>query len=155
LEVRIVGNSFEAQIKLEAELQKSAGKLDQPVIRFEPFVEDPDPLFEWCDLAVVPSRVPEGFGRVPVEAMAHGRASIVAAHGGLAEVVVNEATGWHFPPHDPDALAQQIRRAIESPERVREFGRAGRLRFESIFAADLVESQFQSIMSDLFGRPES
>ncbi len=147
LEIRIVGSSFEAQLKLEEDLQQRARiMVGQDVIRFEPFVDDPAPLFEWCDLAIVPSRVREGFGRVPVEAMAYGRASIVAAHGGLTEIVVNEATGWHFTPNDSRALELQIRRAIASPENVRDFGRAGRRRFESLFAADLVDRQFQDIL---------
>jgi glycosyltransferase involved in cell wall biosynthesis len=85
-----VGSSFDAQ--LEEDLHCRAKRLPRPdVIRFEPFVADPSPLFQWCDLAVVPSRVPEGFGRVPViEAMAFGRSSIVAAHGGLTEIMLDQ-----------------------------------------------------------------
>jgi glycosyltransferase involved in cell wall biosynthesis len=114
VEVRIIGSSFEAHLKLEGDLHGRAREIGgSDVIRFEPFVDDPGPLLEWCDLTVVPSRAPEGFGRVPVEAMAYGRASIVASHGGLTEIVVNEETGWHFTPNDPDALALQIRRAIQ------------------------------------------
>jgi glycosyltransferase involved in cell wall biosynthesis len=151
LEVRIVGSSFEAQLKLEADLERRAGRIGRPdLIRFEPFVEEPGPLLEWCDLTVVPSRVREGFGRVPVEAMAHARPSIVAAHGGLTEIVVDGATGWHFCPNDPDALAQRIRQTVESPESVKEYGKAGRLRFETLFTADLIETQLEMIMRERF-----
>jgi glycosyltransferase involved in cell wall biosynthesis len=147
LEVRIVGSSFDAQLDLEEDLHRRAKTLPRPdVIRFEPFLADPTALLQWCDLAVVPSRVPEGFGRVPVEAMAFGRPSIVAAHGGLIEIVIDGVNGWHFTPNDPDALATQISRAISSPESVRAFGRAGRARYQSLFSAALVDQQFRWIL---------
>lgn len=149
LEIRIVGSSFEAQLELEADLAAQARTVGgEELIRFEPFVENPAELFEWCDLVVVPSRVPEGFGRVPVEAMAFGRASIVAAHGGLAEIVADGMTGWHFAPGEAADLAVRIRDAIESPESVREFGQSARAQFEARFAADLIEKQFGQIMRE-------
>jgi len=150
LEVRIVGSTFDAQLKLEEDLHHRAKAVPRSdVIRFEPFVADPSAHFQWCDLAVVPSRVPEGFGRVAVEAMAFGRASIVAAHGGLTEIVVDQETGWHFAPNDPQALADCICRALNSPETVTAFGQAGRLRFETLFAAHLVDQQFKRIVGSL------
>jgi glycosyltransferase involved in cell wall biosynthesis len=151
MEIRIVGSSFDAQLKLEEDLHRRAKALPRPnVIRFEPFVADPSALFQWCDLVVVPSRVPEGFGRVPIEAMAFGRPSIVAAHGGLTEIVLDQETGWHFTPNDPEALANCIRRALDSPESLTVFGQAGRLRFEALFAAHLVDQQFKRIVRSLF-----
>lgn len=147
LEIRIVGSSFDAQVKLEEDLRSQAKRVPHPgVIRFEPFVADPRPLLQWCDVAVVPSRVPEGFGRVPVEAMAFGRPSIVAAHGGLTEIVIDGVNGWHFTPNDPNALATQINRAITSPESVRAFGWAGRVRYQALFSAAMVDRQFQHIV---------
>jgi glycosyltransferase involved in cell wall biosynthesis len=147
LEVRIVGSSFDAHLELEEDLYRRARQLSCPnVIHFEPFVADPSALLQWCDVAVVPSRIPEGFGRVPVEAMAFGRPSIVAAHGGLTEIVIDGVNGWHFTPNDPDALATQIARAITSPDSIRAFGQAGRTRYHSLFSATLVNRQFRWIM---------
>jgi glycosyltransferase involved in cell wall biosynthesis len=155
LEVRIVGSTFDAQLKLEEDLHHRAKAVSRPdVIRFEAFVADPSAHFQWCDLAVVPSRVPEGFGRVAVEAMAFGRASIVAAHGGLTEIVADQETGWHFAPNNPQALADCICRALESPEAVTAFGHAGRLRFETLFAAHLVDQQFTRIVRTLLQQPQ-
>ena len=147
IEVRIVGDTFGSQLKLEKDLHalaKQVGASD--IIRFEPFVEDPSPLYDWSDLAIVPSRVREGFGRVPVEAMAHARASIVAAHGGLSEIVLHEETGWRFTPNSPNSLAAMILRAVECPESVQKYGQAGRRRFESLFAADLINDRFREIL---------
>jgi glycosyltransferase involved in cell wall biosynthesis len=149
LDIRIVGSSFDAHVKLEEDLRQRAKRLPRPdVIRFEPFVADTRAVFEWCDLAVIPSRVPEGFGRVAVEAMSFGRPAIVAAHGGLKEIVIDGVNGWHFAPNDADALARQLKRAINSPESIRGFGRAGRARYQSLFSAALVDEQFRWIVHE-------
>jgi len=156
IEVRIVGGSFGAQSRLEDELRCRAKNLGRPeLFSFEPFVDDPSALYDWCDLAVVPSRVREGFGRIPVEAMAHGRASIVAAHGGLPEIVTNEATGWHFAPGDARDLAAVICRAALSSEKVRRFGEAGRRRFKKRFTAAQIERRLQAIVRQRMVAPNS
>jgi glycosyltransferase involved in cell wall biosynthesis len=147
LEVRIVGSSFGARRRFEAGLMAKARKVATPeVIRFEPFVAYPAPLYDWCDLVVVPSRVREGLGRVAVEAMAHARAVIAAAHGGLTEVVKHDETGWLFMSGEPSALANAIELAAACPHRVREFGAAGRKRFEAQFAAPLIDARFSEIL---------
>ena len=146
IEVKIVGGSFDAQSVLEQDLRARALRVGGPdSVSFEPFIDDPSALYEWCDVAVVPSRVREGFGRIPVEAMANGRASIVAAHGGLREIVTHEETGWHFAPGDARALSAIIVQV--SPEKVRRFGEAGRRQFEKRFTAAQIEHGFQSIVS--------
>jgi glycosyltransferase involved in cell wall biosynthesis len=156
IEVRIVGSSFGAQLKLEEGLRRRANNLGRPeLFSFEPFVADPSALYEWCDLAVVPSRVREGFGRIAIEAMAHGRASIVAGHGGLSEIVVNEATGWHFARGDAQDLAAVIFRVLLSPDKIRRFGEAGRHQFEKHFTAAQIERRLQAIIRQRLTAPNS
>ncbi|MBY0429303.1 MAG: glycosyltransferase, partial [Alphaproteobacteria bacterium] len=41
-----------------------------------------------------PSQVPEGFGRVPVEAQAMGVPVIATALGATSETILNGETGW-------------------------------------------------------------
>lgn len=63
---------------------------------------------------VVPSRV-EPFGRIPLEAYVAGVAPVVATTaGGLAELVVDEVTGFTASPYDPTGLANALRRALEA-----------------------------------------
>lgn len=153
LDIRIVGSSFDSQLELENRMRARARRVVGPgVIRFEPFVDDPTPLFEWCDLVVVPSRVREGFGRVAAEAMAHSRASIVAAHGGLAEIVTHRKNGWHFTPGDAHALALAIEEAYANPQSVRDFGNAARIFFQQRLAGELVEKQLRQILHHLTDR---
>ncbi len=81
-------------------------------------------LYARATLAVVPSEY-EGFGLPAGEAMACGVPVVAAAGGALPEVVGD--AGIVVPVRDPQALAEGIRRLLESPtERVRlaERGRA-------------------------------
>ena len=67
----------------------------------------------YAEAAVVacPSRR-EGFGVACAEAMAHGRAVVATAVGGLADLVVHEETGILVPPRDPAALRSALERLL-------------------------------------------
>ncbi|MDX2027021.1 MAG: glycosyltransferase family 4 protein [Alphaproteobacteria bacterium] len=70
-----------------------------------------------CALVVAPSLVPEGFGRVPIEAMAMGVPVIATNIGGYQETVRNGETGWLIEPDDPKKLADAITHAFgQAPE---------------------------------------
>ena len=76
-------------------------------------------------VGIVPSVVPEGFGRVAVECLAAGTPCVVSALGGLLDVVTDGVEGVHVPPGDAAALACAIRRLLED-ERLRlRLGAAG------------------------------
>lgn len=57
----------------------------------------------------------EGLGLVAVEAQLSGAPVIVAASGGLLDVVRHGDTGWTFPPDDPVALAATIQEVTDHP----------------------------------------
>ena len=59
-------------------------------------------------LVVAPSIVPEGLGRVPLEAQAMGKPVVASRLGGLPETIIEGVTGILVPPEDPLALAEAI-----------------------------------------------
>jgi glycosyltransferase involved in cell wall biosynthesis len=86
-------------------------------------VADPTPLYEAADIFVLPSRY-EGYGMAIAEALAHGLAVVATRVGAIPEVVPNDA-GILVPVDDPEALADSLRRLIESPSMRQELaGRA-------------------------------
>jgi glycosyltransferase involved in cell wall biosynthesis len=70
-------------------------------------------------VVAAPSLVPEGFGRVPVEAQAMGRPVIATDHGGTRETVLQGETGWLVKPGDVTALANALNSAMNLDARDR------------------------------------
>lgn len=69
--------------------------------------------FAHARLAVVPSRWPEPFGRVALEAQHHGTPALVSDAGGLPEVVTRLVPGMVVPIDDVDALADRLTWALQ------------------------------------------
>jgi glycosyltransferase involved in cell wall biosynthesis len=76
----------------------------------------------------------EPFGIVPLEAMACGRPVVATSVGGLIDTVVEDVTGVHVPPRDPDALADALEPLLADAERRERYGVAGRRRAVSRYA---------------------
>jgi len=70
-------------------------------------------------VVVCPSLMPEGFGRVPIEAQAMGRPVIATDHGGTRETILRDETGWLVAPGDVDALTRSLHEAISLDARGR------------------------------------
>jgi glycosyltransferase involved in cell wall biosynthesis len=102
-------------------------------VKICPFSDNPVHHYEWADVVVVPSIVPESFGRVAIEAMSAGCCVLAAAHGGLLEIVRHRKTGLFFQPGDTDSLAGAVQWLIENPDSVRTFGNQGKIRFNACF----------------------
>jgi glycosyltransferase involved in cell wall biosynthesis len=85
-----------------------------------------------CDVVAMPSRW-EGLPISALEAMRSAKPVIAFAVGGLAEVIEDRVTGRLIPPGDARAFEQAL---ITTPPAVlREWGCAGRQRFERLFTS--------------------
>jgi len=77
----------------------------------------------------------EGSSLVTLEAMAHRRAIVATAAGGLPDKVENGANGWLVPPGDASALAAALSGAIGGPpERLAAMGARSRAIVEDRFS---------------------
>jgi glycosyltransferase involved in cell wall biosynthesis len=83
------------------------------VVRIVPQTSDMAAAYSMATVVVAPSLVPEGFGRVPVEAQAMGRPVVASDLGGFRETVVDGVTGLLVPPGDSDKLAEAVAAALE------------------------------------------
>lgn len=146
MDVRVVGDAFGDQphrVDLEAQIVR-LGLADQ--IALEGFVADPTPHLVWADVVVVPSRKPEPFGLVAIEAMAHARPVLAAAHGGLMEIVEHGRTGLLFEPNNVKALSTALMSLVSDPLRCAEMGAAGRKTFEARFTDKAFERNFTAAL---------
>lgn len=79
-----------------------------------------------ASIVVVPSRWPEPFGLVALEAMASGAAVVCSPRGGLPEVAGDAAL--YAEPEDPAAMAEAIVSLAQDPARRATLAAAGRRR---------------------------
>lgn len=114
---------------------RDAGLTD--IIRITGHCDDMPAAFLVADVAILPTTVPESFGRTAVEPQAMGRPVIASAHGGTVETVVDGVTGWLAPPGDASAWAKAMARAIDlGPGKRLEMGQAGMNRTRQLYRVD-------------------
>lgn len=98
-------------------------------------------LFASAEVACIPSLY-EGFSLPAVEAMASGTPIVASRVGALPEVLGTDgACAELVAPADVDALTQAIGKLLDSPERRRSLGEAGRRRAVNVFSWDAVAAQ--------------
>lgn len=109
----------------------------QEAIRIVGHCDDMPAAFMLCDLALLPTTVPESFGRAAVEPQAMGRPVIAGAHGGTLETVVDGETGWLAAPGDVEAWAAAIATAIDlGPTGRARIGAAAMVRARTLYRTD-------------------
>jgi glycosyltransferase involved in cell wall biosynthesis len=123
----IVGNTTAEPgyfIKLQ-HLVKTLGLASQVI--FHGHVSDKTVLaqfYQRTNVFVLPSLV-EGFGIVLLDAMSFGLPIVATRVGAIPELVQDGVNGLLVPPADPAALAEAIRRVLDSPALQEQYGRAG------------------------------
>ena len=86
-----------------------------------------------ADIVVCPTIAEEALGRTAVEGMGASRPIVASRIGGLQFAVLDEATGLLCEPGDPEDLARQLTRLLDSAELRERLGRSGRERFVNHF----------------------
>lgn len=86
-------------------------------ITFAPECSDMPAAMCLADIVVMPSVVPEGFGRVPVEAMAMGKCVLASTLGAASETIIPAKTGWLISPQDIPGWTSALTHALSlTPE---------------------------------------
>jgi len=109
-------------------------------------------LHAWHELATlfIHPTLYEGSSLVTLEAMAHRRAVVASAAGGIPDKVRPGVNGWLVPPGDASALAAAISGALADPARLAHYGLAGRTIVEREFswaaAGDATVALYRSLL---------
>jgi glycosyltransferase involved in cell wall biosynthesis len=134
------------------QMQTAAQGLSDRVI-WAGFRTDTPQVMAALDVLVLPSRQPEPFGMVLLEAMATGKPVIATDHGGPREIVIPGETGLLVPPGDPAALARAIMELACHATIRRQMGAAARARAERSFGLLPYVSAFEALYGDLLAAP--
>lgn len=113
-------------------------------------VNDVRPVLERSHLVVLPS-YREGTPRALLEAAACGLPIIATDVPGCREVVVDQENGLLVPAKDSDALASAIRELTSDWWKMRDLGRCGRERIQSLFDERQVIRTTLDVYSQLLG----
>lgn len=108
-------------------------------------------LHAWYEAATlfVHPTLYEGSSLVTLEAMAHRRAVVATAAGGLPDKVRPGLNGWLVPPGDPAALTAALSGALTEPARLFTLGEAGRRIVEQEFAWPAVAGRLIEVYQEL------
>ncbi|MGB2436189.1 MAG: glycosyltransferase family 4 protein [Candidatus Puniceispirillales bacterium] len=119
-------------------------------VRLAPETNDMPAAMMLADVVVMPSLTPEPFGRVAIEAQAMGRPVVAFDHGGAAESIVPDETGWLAKPVDIDDLAAAVDTALSLKPRARQqFSKRARQHVIDHFTTDLMKSKTLAIYHKL------
>lgn len=88
-------------------------------VRIVSHCDDMPAAYMLSTVVLAPALVPEGFGRIQIEAQAMGRPLISTDHGGARETILRDETGWLVPPGDVPALATALQDALSLDTRQR------------------------------------
>jgi glycogen(starch) synthase len=108
-------------------------------------------LINTATMVLMPSRWPEPFGLVALQAAQMGRPTIASAIGGLPEVVENGATGLLVELDDEYALADAIRYLLSDPAAARRLGENARRRAREKFDFSALVDAYERVFTDVRG----
>lgn len=120
--------------EIEAAIAK-AGLGDQ--VKVVGHCDDMPAAYLMADLAMLPTTVPESFGRTAVEPQVMGRPVLASDHGGTTETVLHGETGWLVKVGDAEAWAAAMGRAIDiGSARLLAMGQAAANRARQLYSVD-------------------
>ena len=120
-------------------------------IRFIGHRDDVNDIYGCVDLLLAPSRR-EALSLTLLEAAAFALPIVATDVGGIGEAVADGETGLLVPTEDPPALAQAIATLLDNADLRERMGRAGRQRYEKLFALQSMTRGTIAVYEEAVGR---
>jgi glycosyltransferase involved in cell wall biosynthesis len=113
----IIGDTFKGYENLLVELKSMVRNYGlENKLFFTGFIEDKNIIYNAFDIFVQAATLPEAFGLVILEAMAHSLPVIAPDCWGPREIIIDGITGLLVAPGNPEALAAKIIYLSENPK---------------------------------------
>ncbi|MFV2045026.1 MAG: glycosyltransferase family 4 protein [Anaerolineales bacterium] len=130
-------------------LTKDLGLADRVEFRGWLTKDQLDEAYQAAAIVVMPTVMPEPFGKVGVEAMANGRPVIAFDVGGIPEWLVHNETGFLVPPRDVSGLVRRLEQLLVDSELAHKIGVKGRNRAKEKYSADQHMDQLMRIFEEV------
>jgi mannosyltransferase len=105
--------------------------------------------FRRMSIVVTPQRW-EGFGLVPLEAMASGCAVVATRVGAAHHVIVDEHTGYLVSPEDLDGLVDRLEILMRDPQLTIVMGQAGRVHVVNHFSIEREAAELEHVYDSIW-----
>jgi len=92
----------------------------------------------------------EGFGLVPLEAMASGCAVVATRVGAAHHIILDEHTGYLVSPEDLDGLVGRLEILMSDPQLVLEMGQAGRVHAVNHFSIEREATELERVYESIW-----
>jgi len=142
VKIKIVGDVFEDNIhfleKLKDIILKNGLSSCVEILGFQ---KDTKLLYNWSNVVIIPSKKPEPFGRVAIEAMSVGRCLIAAKHGGLVNIIENDISGFLFEPNSTLDLNNKLEFIIDNIEIIQKMSLNARRRYENYYTETIYQNK--------------
>ena len=138
------------QEKFQEDLEEriTSFKLNDKVLII-PFQNEIHKIWQAIDIAVVPSTEPEPFGMVAIEAMLAHKPIVASNHGGLTEIIENNATGFLVTPNSVQDLVIALEKLIQNKVLRKEMGEKGYLRVTTAFSVEQYVDSFEKFFEKI------
>jgi glycosyltransferase involved in cell wall biosynthesis len=138
-------------------LEAAVGAADlEGVVRLVGHCDDMPAAFLAADIALLPTLVPESFGRAAVEPQVMGRPVIASDHGGTTETVLPGQTGWLAAPGDIKAWARAMANASDlGGDGLGALGRTARERATRLYSNDAMCAATLAVYEELLKAREA
>lgn len=138
------------QEKFQEDLEEriTSFKLNDKVLII-PFQNEIHKIWQAIDIAVVPSTEPEPFGMVAIEAMLAHKPIVASNHGGLTEIIENNATGFLVTPNSVQDLVIALEKLIQNEVLRKEMGEKGYLRVTTAFSVEQYVDSFEKFFEKI------
>ena len=108
-----------------------------------------DEYYRSARMLVVPSRWPEPFGMVGIEAMARGRPVVAFANGGIPDWLDHEHTGFLVAEADLSGMTSAIQTLLDDVALADQMGRAGAEHVQNSFSHQVYLDQIKQQMDQI------
>lgn len=108
-----------------------------------------------CDCLCLPAiERTESFGMVLLEAMSHGKATVVSdvPGSGMSWVVDDGVTGLHVPPKSIEGLKHALNELDMNRDKTRQMGVMGREKFDNMFQIDKTAGEVSVVYHQVLGK---
>jgi glycosyltransferase involved in cell wall biosynthesis len=146
----LVGKSDPLNPKAVPEEQLNAWD-EEEVVEWWGFQEDMPSVFANTHVVCLPSYYREGVPKVLIEAAACERPIVTTDMPGCREIVRDGENGLLVAPKDSVALAEALRKVIESPKRRPQMGKRGRKIVKDEFSLGRVVRDTMDVYDELIG----